>query len=98
MRWRLQDVSLVPVMTDEEPAQDNIMQLSSDVKESMKWKQCFCHSNGLKYMAACRVCRGAECQNSVISELLAEGQNGIEDRFDNNYFDNVFILLFFANL
>ena len=52
----------------------------------MQWKQCSFHSNGFKCVAACNGCRGTECQNSVLLEILVGGQSNIEDRFDNNIF------------
>ena len=39
-------------------AQDKMMQLSSDIKNSLLWKKCSCLSNRPKCVAACRGCWG----------------------------------------
>ena len=38
--------------------QDKIMQLSSDIEKSVKWKQCSSHSSKVKCVAASRSCWG----------------------------------------
>lgn len=55
-------------------------------------KQCSYHSSDLIGLAACRGCRGTECENGITSEVLVELQNGIKDRFGDNIFDNIFSL------
>ena len=59
------------------------MQLSSDFKKSVQCKQCSCYSIELKCMS--------ECQITVTLELPVQWQNDIENRFDNNKVDKVFL-------
>ena len=93
--WRLEDDSLVPVMTDQEPAPDELLKVircncKVTSKNLCNGKQCSCRSNGLKCVAACGGCRGTECQNCNSVELFEDEENNVEDEFDNNLFDNVF--------
>ena len=81
----------MPRSCPRQAAQDNMMKLSSDVEKFMQWKHGFCHSNELKWEAACGGCWGTQCKNSFAS---VEGHNDFEDRFDNNIFDNIFGLWF----
>ena len=64
------------------------MQLSNDVKKSVQYKQYSCHSNDLKYVS--------ECQSGLTFVLIVQGQNNIEDRFDNRIFDKDFYVLWWA--
>ena len=92
--WRLEGNSLVPVMTDTEPAPDELLNVircgcRATSTNPYSGKKCSCRSNGLKCVVACRGCRGTECQNGEAAELVADEHNDIEDEFDN-IFDNIF--------
>ena len=90
--WRLAGASLVPVMTDQEPAPDELLMVIRCNSQAMSknlrsGKECSCRTNGLKSAAACGGCRGTEYQNCVTVELFEEEENNIKDEFDNNVFD-----------
>ena len=87
--WRLADASLVPVMTDEEPALDELLKIIwcnywgmtkiyavKTVAMPLQW------SSGV---ADCRSYHETECQNGVASELLVDRKNDIEDRFSKHF-------------
>ena len=68
--WRLEGASLVPGMTDQEPAPYELLKVigcnCQPTSENLcNGKQCSCRSNGLKCVAACGGCWGAECRNCV---------------------------------
>ena len=93
--WRLEGFSLVPAMTDPEPAPDQLLKVircncQATSKNLCSGKQCSCRSNGLKCRVACGDCRGIECQNCVTVELSEEEGNSIEEEFDNNIYGNAF--------
>ena len=72
--WRLVGASLVPVMTDQEPAPDELLKIIRCNPQAMSknlysGKECSCRTNGLKTAAACAGCRGTEYQNCVWSYL-----------------------------
>ena len=90
--WRLEGALLVPAMTDQEPAPDELLKVikcncQATSKNLWNGKQCSCPCNGLKYVAASGGCQETECQNCVTVELFEKEENNIEDEFDNNTFD-----------
>ena len=68
--WRLEGASLVPAVTDQEPAPDELLKVmrcncQATSKNLCSERQCSCRSNRLKCVAACGGCPGTECQNCV---------------------------------
>ena len=66
--WKLQDKILIPVLTDEVPASDEILNvIRCNCKVSPKGpcggSRCSSRSNGLHCVTACGECRETECQN-----------------------------------
>ena len=67
--WRIFNDILVPIMTDEPAAADELLnilrcncQMSS--QNTCGTSRCSCRSNGLKCVPACGDCRGIDCRNS----------------------------------
>ena len=99
--WKIQDGRLRPVLTDEAPAPDEILNaIRCNCKVSSKspygGSRCFCRSNGLYCVAACGDCRGMECQNcdkceastDVIDQVENFEDGACDNLFDNFYFNH----------
>ena len=66
--WKIEDNSLRPILTDEAPAPDEILNVvrcncSMGGKNPCGGSRCSCVANGLKCVPACGNCRGSECLN-----------------------------------
>ena len=92
--WKLEDGTFVPIMTDESPAPDELLniircncQLTS--KNPCGGNNCSCRANGLNCVAACGDCRGTQCMNCKTNAIT---ENDVEDdgEFEGNIFENIF--------
>ena len=98
--WKLQDGILIPVMTDEAPAPDeilNVVRCNCQVasKNPCGGSRCSCRNNELHCVAACGDCRGTECENCNKCETLIADTDQVENLDDDSY-DNLFDNLFFV--
>ena len=59
--WKLNGNSLVPIMTDLDPAPSHLLQ----------FVRCKCKAeNGLKCVSSCGTCRRKSCENNDVSDLI----------------------------
>ena len=98
--WKLQDGILVPVMTDEAPAPDEILNVvrcncQVTLKNPCGGSRCSCRNNGLHCVAACGDCRGTECENCDKCETSIADTDQVEN-LDGDSYDNLFGNLFFV--
>ena len=96
--WNLDGNVLVPVMTDEAPAADELLnvvccncQMTS--QNPCGGSSCSCRANGLKCVPSCGDCRGTECQNFEKPDILCDSVP--EDKISNdddcgNLFESLF--------
>ena len=71
--WKINEDSLVPIMTDMDPASAHLLQF---IRCKCKTENrrcatmiCSCRKHGLKCVSSCGTCRGESCENSDVSEL-----------------------------
>ena len=86
--WKLNEKMLMPIMTDLDPAPDNMLKfIRCKCKVSSRnpcgTNVCSCRKNGLKFVPACGDCRGETCNNSEqdLEEILDSDEN--EDIMDD---------------
>ena len=105
--WKLDGKMLMPIMTDLDPAPDNMLKfIRCKCKVSSRnpcgTNVCSCRKNGLKCVPACRDCRGETCNNSeqIIMDL-EENLGSDEDEnsiINENSFKCFFLILHLYNL
>ena len=92
--WSLEENSFVPIMTDESPAPDELInaipcncRLTS--KNPCGGNNCSCRANELNCVAACGDCRGTQCMNCKTNAMA---ENNVEDdeEYEGNIFENIF--------
>lgn len=68
--WKLDNLMLQPVMTDVDPAPENLLKFVRckcllSTKNPCGYNTCSCRKHGLKCVTACGHCRGESCRNAV---------------------------------
>ena len=101
--WKIEDNSLRPILTDEAPAPDEILNVvrcncSMGGKNPWGGSRCSCVANGLKCVPACGNCRGSECLNydktvGDTNHAELEEEEDTREEEDESY-DNIFESLF----
>lgn len=92
--WRLDQDTYEPIMTDLEPAPDNILKfIRCNCKLSKKnpcgTNVCTCRKHGLVCVSACGDCHGVDCENS--GSLQDPSDAAVDD--DDDDYDNIFTIL-----
>ena len=88
---------MIPVLTDEAPAPDEILNvICCTCKVSSKSPcgrgYCSCHSHSFHCVAACGDCQGTEFQNCGKCEALTDDTNEIEN-LDDDVCDSSFLTI-----
>lgn len=96
--WKLDGSVLVPIMTDEAPAPDELLNIvrcncQMTSKNPCGGSRCSCRANGLKCVPACGDCRGTECQNFEKHDITCDPVHVDENPNDDDY-GNLFESLF----
>ncbi|KAG1678234.1 hypothetical protein GQR58_013491 [Nymphon striatum] len=97
--WKMEDGKMSPIMTDQPPAPVHLLsivrcncQLTS--RNPCKTGRCSCVSHGLKCVAACRDCRGLECNNfqrsNITGEEKIDNAIDIDDDEEKDEYDEMF--------
>ena len=85
--WKVMDNTLVPVMTDDPPAADELLNVvrcnCKTTSKNVCGPRCSCRANGLKCVPACGGCRGVDCSNCELPN-----EHVVDD--DGNVFENIF--------
>ena len=100
---KIEDNSLRPILTDEAPAPDEILNVvhcncSMGAKNPCGGSRCSCVANGLKCVPAYGNCRGSECLNynktvGDTNHAELEEEEDTREEEDESY-DNIFESLF----
>jgi hypothetical protein len=66
--WKLMNGQYIPIATDLEPAPERMLAIMrckcrSDSKHPCSTQLCTCAKNGLQCVAACKHCKGCDCEN-----------------------------------
>ena len=89
-----QENSFVPIMTDESPAPDELLNLIRcncrlTSKNLCGGNNCSYRANGLNCVAACGDCCGTQCMNCKTNAIA---ENNVEDdeEYEGNIFESIF--------
>ena len=71
--WKLNENSLVPIMTDLDPAPSHLIQFARCKCKAENRRRstsiCSCRKHGLKCVSSCGTCRGKSCENNDVRDL-----------------------------
>ena len=71
--WKLNENSLVPIMTDLDPAPSHLLQFvrckCKAENRRCSTSICSCRKHGLKCVSSCGTCRGKSCENNDVRDL-----------------------------
>jgi len=68
--WSLEDGKLLPIRTDLPAAHESLLEvIRCNCRSDCSTQRCTCKKHGLDCSAACGVCRGQSCTNSVAPDL-----------------------------
>ena len=72
--WKLNGNSLVPIMTDLDPAPSHLLQFvrckCKAENRRCSTSICSCRKHGLKCVSSCGTCRGKSCENNDVRDLI----------------------------
>lgn len=85
--WKLMDGHYVPIATDLEPAPETMLSVMRckckiESKHPCSSQHCTCAKNGLQCVAACKNCKGCECENPSIACTILDEED-CEEVSDN---------------
>ena len=85
--WCLQDGRYEPILTDLQPAPDDILNVvrckcNPDGSNPCGTKLCSCRKHGLSCVPACKNCYGELCTNANHEQLAAESADSGDDDLD----------------
>ena len=71
--WKLNENSLVPIMTDLDPAPSHLLQFvrckCKAENRRCSTSICSCRKHGLKFVSSYGTCRGKSCENNDVRDL-----------------------------